>query len=304
MPPMEDYDDERSSDKKHRKKKKSKKDKKNKKEKKNKKRRHADEDDDAEELAQLEKEIENERPNDQFVTEGQHLDEMLEGEGGPPMAEEDMRGDEVLDMRTESAKAAQIIDEMAACIEDDIESNKNNRPALKKLAYSPELLKSLKHLRVQERFLDMGGCKYLADWLSKLPDGSFPCLNIIEIGLEIVDFLPIEKEHLMESKLGKALEKIRKMKGGNDAIKRKSQEIINKWKRQILNMDAGFDESGRHEEQYREFKMKKQLEAELYRKVNKRKKVGEDDDDESPAIKQEEKKGEGEGDDLELKKQK
>lgn len=189
---------------------------------------------------------------------------------------------------------------MAACIEDDIESNKNNKPALRKLAFTPELLRKLKNLKVQERFLDIGGCKYLADWLSKLPDGSFPCLNIIETGLEICEFLPIEKEHLLESKLGKAVEKIRKMKNGNDVIKRKSAEVINLWKRRILNLDSGYDETGRHEEQYREFKYKKEMEAKIYSRTNKRQKTGENDD----PVKQEEDKHDGVNEDLELKKQK
>lgn len=74
---------------------------------------------------------------------------------------------------------------MAACIDDDIESNKNKKPALKKLAYSKKLLLSLKNINVRNLFLEMGGCKYLAEWLAKLPDGSFPSLNIIETGLEI-----------------------------------------------------------------------------------------------------------------------
>lgn len=191
---------------------------------------------------------------------------------------------------------------MAACIEDDIESNKNNMPALKKLTYTPELLRKLKNLQVREKFLDIGGCKYMADWLTKLPDGSFPCLNIIETGLEILDFLPIEKEHLLESKLGKVVEKIRKMKAGNDIIKRRSAELINKWKRRILMLDAGYDESGRHEEQYRDFKAKKQMEAEIHRRAHKRFKRREEPEAIKP-FKTEEDKNEGEGDALELKKQ-
>jgi transcription factor SPN1 len=192
---------------------------------------------------------------------------------------------------------------MAACIQDDIESNQNNQPALRKLSYSPELLKHLKNYKVQETFLDIGGCKFLADWLAKLPDGSFPCLNIIEIGLEIVDYLPIEKEHLMESRLGKSLAKIKKMKGGNDEVKRKSQEIINKWQRMLLNLDGGYDESGRHEEQYREYRRHKDEEAAMFNRSNKRRKTGESLEESIPVVKTEDKNDEGEGDDAELKKQ-
>lgn len=58
---------------------------------------------------------------------------------------------------TESAKVAQIIDEMSACIDADIESNNLKRPALKKLSYSKKLQVALKDFKVQELFLDLGG---------------------------------------------------------------------------------------------------------------------------------------------------
>lgn len=179
-------------------------------------------------------------------------------------------------------------------------------PALKKLSYSQQLLKGLKNRTVRERFVDIGGCRYMTAWLSKLPDGSYPCLNIIEIGLEIVDFLPIERDDLEESGLGKAVEKLRKH-CSSDSLKRKALEIINKWKRQILNIDTGYDEDGRHEEQYRNFVIKKQREAKYY----KRQKIGEEGEQEPEhrisKKEKEEAKGpneEGEGDDSELKKQK
>jgi len=62
-----------------------------------------------------------------------------------------------IDCKTEHAKVAQIIDEMAACIQADKESNENKKPALKKLSYSTKLLMSLKDFKVQDLFLNYGG---------------------------------------------------------------------------------------------------------------------------------------------------
>lgn len=300
-------------DKKHKKEKKHKREKKHRKDKKHSKHRDIQDIEDAE-IRRIEQEVENEQFGDKFLTEGNAVDQMLKQEGGirqegevrpEDIAEADLHDEaeeaEVIDFKSESAIAARIIDEMAACIDEDIEANKANRPALKKLSYSPQLLQQLKNKKVQEYFLDMGGCKYLADWLSKLPDGSFPNLNIIETGLEIADFLPIEKEHLTQTRLGKVMEKLRKQKqGSNDTVRRKCQEIINKWKRQILMLDGAYDEEGRHEEQYRDFKAKKMREAEYYQRQNKRQKTSERG--ERPVVKEED-KGEGEGDEPELKKQ-
>lgn len=84
----------------------------------------------------------------------------------------------------------------------------------------------------------------------------------------------------------------------------KCQEIINKWKRQILNLDESYDAEGAHEEQYREFKKKKVREAEYFQRINKRQKYDDDEDDTKPQLlKQESLHAEGEGDDPKLKKE-
>lgn len=155
-------------------------------------------------IGQLEEEV-----NQEELKDNQHFDNIVKHEELKEYSHPDNYGPEgEVDWRNDNTKAAQIIDEMALWIDDDNQSNLKNLPALKKLQFTPHLLMELKNLQVRYKFLDMGGCKYLADWLSKLPDGSLPWINIIEAGLEIADFLPIEKEHLIESKLGKAVEKI------------------------------------------------------------------------------------------------
>jgi hypothetical protein len=87
------------------------------------------------------------------------------------------------------------------------------------------------------------------------------------------------------------------MKGGNETITRKSNDIINQFKRKMLNLDSGYDEHGRHEEQYRNFKRKKELEAEIYKRAKKRQKNQEYDDEDTLILKEEDKnEGEGDGD--------
>ena len=79
----------------------------------------------------------------------------------------------------------------------------------------------------------------------------------------------------------------------------KCQEIINKWKRQILMLEESYDAEGVHEEQYREFKRKKIREAEYFQKVNRKPKF--DEDEIKPKLtKQESLQAEGEGDDPKL----
>ena len=68
------------------------------------------------------------------------------------------------------------------------------------------------------------------------------------------------------------------MKQGNEAISLKAAEIINKWKRKWVDRyQFGVDQ----EEHYRNFKRKKQIEAEVFKRRNeKRKKVKEFDEEE------------------------
>lgn len=101
MPPMEKYSDEQSEDRKHKKdkkhRKKDKKDRKEKKHKKDKKRKRDRHDD---EFAELEKEVDAELQNDNFVVDGQQLDQTLKQEDGdlPPQFDDgDIPEDTVLD---------------------------------------------------------------------------------------------------------------------------------------------------------------------------------------------------------------
>lgn len=70
----------------------------------------------------------------------------------------------------------------------------------------------------------------------------------------------------------------------------------------MLNLDAGYDEHGRHEEQYRNFKRKKEIEAEMYKRSHKRRKNHESDDEN--VVPKEEDKNEGEGDEVKKEKEK
>lgn len=103
-----------------------------------------------------------------------------------------------------------IIHKMSNCADKDIELMKKSQPAYHKLMYSKKLLKKLKNLKVQRKFLENGGLEVLSIWLDKTTDGSYPCLTVIEVILEIIDYLPIEAEHLTECKLGKIVKRLEK----------------------------------------------------------------------------------------------
>lgn len=41
-----------------------------------------------------------------------------------------------------------------------------------------EVYETLRKLSIQEKFLELGGCRVLADWLYLLPDGTYPNFNL------------------------------------------------------------------------------------------------------------------------------
>jgi hypothetical protein len=61
---------------------------------------------------------------------------------------------------------------------NDQESLAGGRPALQKLLMLKEVSETLRKLSLQEKFLELGGCRVLANWLDLLPDGSYPNYNL------------------------------------------------------------------------------------------------------------------------------
>jgi hypothetical protein len=57
---------------------------------------------------------------------------------------------------------------------------------------------ALRKIPVQEKFLDLGGLRILADWLDMLPDGTFPNYNLVEGLLNCISSLRIEDTQTLE----------------------------------------------------------------------------------------------------------
>lgn len=91
-----------------------------------------------------------------------------------------MNGDDI-DLKEDenySNDAQNLIDRMHMADILDKEAFSQKKPALRKLLMANEVYESLRKINVQERFLELGGCRVLADWLDMLPDGTFPNFNL------------------------------------------------------------------------------------------------------------------------------
>ena len=156
------------------------------------------------------------------------------------------RADEAMGESTEVADDAEvheIFQSMKNAIDDDAESLRNGRPALAKLSYSKDLVGVLKNLKTQEVFLFKNGLAMLKQWISKNQDGSYPCINVLEDALTILEDLRIEQHHLQESKVGKVVKKL-STEGASESVRRRSHHLVTKWYRLIYNLNGGYDGSG------------------------------------------------------------
>ena len=152
--------------------------------------------------------------------------------------------------------ADHIITKMSWCIDKDLEWIRNYKPAWNKLVYSKILFKRLKNLEIQRKFLDNGGLDIASQWIDRSVDGNYPCLTVVDTMLEIIDYLPIETEHLTKCNLGKIVRKIEKT-SESKLIRDKCKHLTLKWSRMIFSLNVGYDPKGGYEDQYRTYRKKK-----------------------------------------------
>lgn len=94
---------------------------------------------------------------------------------------------------------------MVDAIEADWEANRSKKPALKRLMIQNEVFGQLKKIPVQNRFLEKQGCSVLANWLSRMPDGSYPNTGLVKGMLRCIDNLAINQDYLEGTDLGKVI---------------------------------------------------------------------------------------------------
>lgn len=81
---------------------------------------------------------------------------------------------------------AELILEMRRAAEEDFELNKCKKTAINKLRMLPLVESQLKKIDLREAFLDSGILNVITDWLTRLPNGSLPHLQIREKLLKIL----------------------------------------------------------------------------------------------------------------------
>ncbi|XP_047320176.1 protein IWS1 homolog 1-like [Impatiens glandulifera] len=142
--------------------------------------------------------------------------------------------------------------------EEDVELNRQSKPAINKLRKLPLLQEVLSKKQLQAEFLDHGVLTLLKTWLEPLPDGNLPNINVREAVLKLLHDFPIDleqfdrREQLKKSGLGKVIMFFSKSDEETASNKRLAKELVDKWSRPIFNKSTRFEDMrGTYEDERR-----------------------------------------------------
>ncbi|EPX72558.1 transcription elongation factor complex subunit Iws1 [Schizosaccharomyces octosporus yFS286] len=143
---------------------------------------------------------------------------------------EQLADDEVLRLREQMRLAALR----------DAELNSERLPATEKLKMLALVDSVLRKTHLYDTILDNNLLDSVRMWLEPLPDRSLPALNIQQSLLDILTKLPIETEHLRESKIGRVILFYTISKKPEPFIKRIADRLVSEWSRPIIKRSANY----------------------------------------------------------------
>jgi len=145
---------------------------------------------------------------------------------------------------------------MEVAVENDIKANEARKPAIHKLKLAKEMSEKLSQAHLQGAFIDAGGLTVLTHWLSPLPDGSLPNINIRSAILRLLLLMPIHvhdperREQLKKSGLGKVVMFLYKLPEETNQNRRYAKDLVERWSRPIFALENKH-QHGREEERRR-----------------------------------------------------
>lgn len=133
---------------------------------------------------------------------------------------------EIEDMRRRMTEAAQA----------DNEGRERGEPAIHKLKLLPEVVALLNRNNLQNNLVDpdINLLQAVRFFLEPLNDGSMPAYNIQRELFTVLGKLPITKDSLVASGIGKVINFYTKSPRAESTIKRQAEKLIGEWTRPIL----------------------------------------------------------------------
>ncbi|KAL6057388.1 Transcription factor iws1 [Balamuthia mandrillaris] len=163
---------------------------------------------------------------------------------------------------------SRFIEKMDEAAMADVEANRQGSIALAKLKLLPEVVAHLKKVYLQGQFIEQNALPVLRRWLEPLPDGSLPSLNIRKELLGLLGMLPLDKEHLKDSGLGKVVMFLWKSPKETKENKKLAQELIQRWSRPIFELSTDYKDLAEYEKDKARLGSRSRLNRSLSRESN------------------------------------
>ncbi|KAJ2496116.1 Transcription factor iws1, partial [Coemansia sp. RSA 2052] len=122
----------------------------------------------------------------------------------------------------------------------DIDDNKDRLPAIHKLSMLPDVVEELSKAQLYEALLDNNIVDSIRLWLEPLDDGSLPSLDIQTAMLEALGKLPIRRDHLRESGIGKIVLFMSKCPRISEHNRRTCEHFVQQWSRMVLRLSSDY----------------------------------------------------------------
>ncbi|KAJ1668572.1 Transcription factor iws1 [Coemansia sp. RSA 1813] len=122
----------------------------------------------------------------------------------------------------------------------DIDDNKDRLPAIHKLSMLPEVIEELGKTQLYEAFLDNNIIDSIRLWLEPLDDGSLPNLDVQNAMLDCLKRLPIRRDHLRESGIGKIILFMSRCPRISEHNRRVCEQFVQQWSRMVLRLSSDY----------------------------------------------------------------
>ncbi|KAJ2787011.1 Transcription factor iws1 [Coemansia interrupta] len=122
----------------------------------------------------------------------------------------------------------------------DIDDKKEHLPAIHKLSMLQDVVDELGKTQLYEAFLDNNIVDSIRLWLEPLDDGSLPSLDIQNAMLGALKRLPIRRDHLRESGIGKIILFMSKCPQIPERNRRICEQFVQQWSRMVMRLSSDF----------------------------------------------------------------
>ncbi|KAG7399694.1 hypothetical protein PHYBOEH_008201 [Phytophthora boehmeriae] len=134
----------------------------------------------------------------------------------------------------------EVLYRMDKAYADDLASIEQRRPALEKIKFVDSALHILRKLQFQPMLLDFDLLTIVKKWIQPLEDGTLPNVGLRTKMLDMVSKMPVFKEHLKRSGLGKVVMIL--MKHPHETLENKElcRSLVERWSRSVFNKTLDF----------------------------------------------------------------